>query len=469
MEAEPPADVFGARSLYAHMARSVSTSSDDSLSADSYLTVLYVPSFNKPDRSRRSSEDSADSHQATTTTQTNGDESPPRSHLDEIRYEECVHYLQEYARQDLMQFMFQHCRYSEACTLFFPIDSVPPPPLPPLQKPDSLATDYGSLDDLCEHCVAFGVVPTLERVIGARGVDTSNPDSPVAQHTAAALTRICTYFETHRHFNHLYRFQVLKKDYVAAGLCCIQLYLNSSNQEQALRHLEHAKVHFDEGLLARQQSGEGTKGVTKASRGKLPSQKLTEEELIKFTARVAVQIDVVRTFGDGEGPPWKHSLFGNPGDADTVKRRCDVAEKLVEKNFDLAFQIIYEFNLTAVHIYASVAASLAERKKGNQLTELMRNIKGTIEDDDWDQVLGAAINVYAYRHRERPTGLIDKLSSNHRKVLACVICGRLKSAFQIASRSESISDVQYVAHVARQTGSLAVEDLCKQWLASHSY
>lgn len=35
----------------------------------------------------------------------------------------------------------------------------------------------------------------------------------------------------------------------------------------------------------------------------------------------------------------------------------------------------------------------------------------------------------------------------YRKVLACVICGRLKSAFQIASRSESISDVQYVAHV----------------------
>ena len=28
------------------------------------------------------------------------------------------------------------------------------------------------------------------------------------------------------------------------------------------------------------------------------------------------------------------------------RRRCDVAEKLVEKNFDLAFQIIYEFNLT---------------------------------------------------------------------------------------------------------------------------
>lgn len=39
-----------------------------------------------------------------------------------------------------------------------------------------------------------------------------------------------------------------------------------------------------------------------------------------------------------------------------------------------------------MHIYAGVAAYLAERKKSNQLAELLRNIKGTIEDDDWDQV-----------------------------------------------------------------------------------
>lgn len=41
----------------------------------------------------------------------------------------------------------------------------------------------------------------------------------------------------------------------------------------------------------------------------------------------------------------------------------------------------------AVDIYAAVAASLAERKKGNQLNEFLRNIKGTIYDDDWDEVL----------------------------------------------------------------------------------
>lgn len=49
----------------------------------------------------------------------------------------------------------------------------------------------------------------------------------------------------------------------------------------------------------------------------------------------------------------------------------------------------------------------------------------------------------------------------YRKVLACVICGRLKSAFQIASRSESISDVQYVAHVVMNSITADCVDLLR--------
>ncbi|KAI6681520.1 hypothetical protein NL676_035401 [Syzygium grande] len=59
------------------------------------------------------------------------------------------------------------------------------------------------------------------------------------------------------------------------------------------------------------------------------------------------------------------------------------------------------------------------------------------------------------------------LTSSHRKVLACVICGRLKSAFQIASRSGSVADVQYVAHQALHANALPVLDMCKQWLAQY--
>ncbi|GKE39631.1 hypothetical protein Tco_1463036, partial [Tanacetum coccineum] len=48
-----------------------------------------------------------------------------------------------------------------------------------------------------------------------------------------------------------------------------------------------------------------------------------------------------------------------------------------------------------------------------------------------------------------------------------VICGRLKSAFQIASRSGSVADVQYVAHQALHANALPVLDMCKQWLAQY--
>ncbi|KAH7840144.1 hypothetical protein Vadar_013191 [Vaccinium darrowii] len=230
---------------------------------------------------------------------------------------------------------------------------------------------------------------------------------------------------------------VIKKDHVAAGLCCIQLFMNSSSQEEAIKHLENAKMHFDDGLSARYKAGDSTKLVTKGIRGKSASEKLSEEGLVKFSARVAIQVDVVRSFNDADGPQWKYSLFGNPNDPETFRRRCKIGETLIEKNFDLAFQVIYEFNLPAVDIYAGVAASLAERKRGGQLTEFFRNIKGTIDDDDWDQVL------------------------------ACVVCGRLKSAFQIASRSGSVADVQYVAHQALHANALPVLDMCKQWLAQY--
>ncbi|XP_024541382.1 uncharacterized protein LOC9656299 [Selaginella moellendorffii] len=465
VEACPAADVHAARSLYVHMAKSASSSSDDSLSADSYLNVLYIPTFTRADRSRRTTEEASER-----LSYFNADEiSVPLSNLDNVRFEECKYYLDEYGRSLLLGFMFRHGRYREACSLFFPVGTLPPIPANLSSgSVTSLTTEYGTVDDLCDLCVGYGAIPILEHVIETRISSASSEDTQVSQHTFAALTRICFYFETHRHFNHLYRFQVLKKDYIAAGLCCIQLFLNSATQDQALRNLERAKGHFEEGLLARQQAIENVKSAAKASRGKSPSEKLTDEDLIKFSARLSVQMEVVKCFSDADGPPWKRSLFGNPNDNDTFKRRCEVAEALVEKNFDLAFQIIYDFGLPAVYIYAGVAAALAEKRKYNNLVDLLRNIKGTIDNEDLDQIIGAAISVYANRHRERPDRLIEMLSSTHRKVLACVMCGRLKTAFQIASRSNNIGDVEWVRQQARMTGALPVEDMCKQWLARAS-
>ncbi|CAN6456405.1 unnamed protein product [Victoria cruziana] len=470
IESGPPVDVSAVRSMYEHLARSAPTILDDSLSADAYLSVLHISTFPRSERSRRSQ--LVTSHPDVSTSLEDSDDGP-RSNLDNARYTECVNYLQEYAKQEMLDFMFRHGRYAEACSLFFPPNAVPPPPQPSHhaavtptaspQRPDALATDYGTIDDLCDLCVGYGAMSILEHVLAARSEAAASQNVAVIEHTSLALNRICTYCETHKHFNFLYKFQVLKKDHVAAGLCCIQLFMNSCAQEEATKHLENAKLHFEEGLSARHRAGESIKLLSKSMRGKSASVKLSEEDLVKFSSRVTIQVNVVKSFNDNDGPPWKHSLFGNPNDPETFRRRCEVAETLAEKNFDLAFQVIYEFNLPAVDIYAAVAKTLAERKKGNQLTEFLRNIKGTIDDSDWDQVLLAAIVIYANKHRERPDRLIDMLKSVHRKVIACVICGRLKTAFQIASRNGSTADVDYVAHQALLSNALPVVDMCRQW------
>ncbi|XP_058202196.1 uncharacterized protein LOC131316773 isoform X2 [Rhododendron vialii] len=325
IEGSPPVDVSAVRSMYEHLARSAPAILDDSLSADSYLNVLYMPStFPRSERSRRSQESESDNFLHSFEF-----EDGPRSNLDSVRYLECVNYLQEYACQNLLGFMFRHGHYKDACLLFFPPNAVPPPPQPSSlsivtsssspQRPDPLATDYGTIDDLCDLCIGYGAMPVLEEVLSTRISSAAPQDVIFNQYTAAALARICVYCELHKHFNYLYRFQVIKKDHVAAGLCCIQLFMNSSSQEEAIKHLENAKMHFDDGLSARYKTGDSTKLVTKGIRGKSASGKLSEEGLVKFSARVAIQVDVVRSFNDADGPPWKYSLFGNPNDPETFR------------------------------------------------------------------------------------------------------------------------------------------------------
>lgn len=123
----------------------------------------------------------------------------------------------QFARQHLLAFMFKHGRYNDACLLFFPPNSVPLPPQPSSvgivtsssspQRTDPLATDYGTIDDLCDFCIGYNAMPVLEEVISSR-MSSSQQDVSVIQYSAAALNRVCLYCENHRHFNFLYKFQV---------------------------------------------------------------------------------------------------------------------------------------------------------------------------------------------------------------------------------------------------------------------
>lgn len=103
--------------------------------------------------------------------------------------------------------------------LFFPPDALPAPPQPSSvgtvtsasspQRPDPLATDYGTIDDLCDLCIGYGAMSILEEVISAKLSSTKPHDGAANQYMAIALGRIRNFCETHKHFNYLYIFQVL--------------------------------------------------------------------------------------------------------------------------------------------------------------------------------------------------------------------------------------------------------------------
>lgn len=92
---------------YDHLAKSAPTILDDSLSADSYLNVLYMPStFPRSERSRRLGESAS----STSMTDTDFDDEP-RSNLDSIRYLECVNYLHEVCQPLIVTLLPQSLKF----------------------------------------------------------------------------------------------------------------------------------------------------------------------------------------------------------------------------------------------------------------------------------------------------------------------------------------------------------------------
>lgn len=130
----------------------------------------------------------------------------------------CFLLILQHSRQNLLGFMFRHGHFKDACMLFFPPCALPPPLQPSFvaavssssspQRTDPLATEYGTIEILCEFCVGYGAISSLEEVITETLESAKHQDQAINQYIAGALTRICTFFESNRHFNYLYKFLV---------------------------------------------------------------------------------------------------------------------------------------------------------------------------------------------------------------------------------------------------------------------
>lgn len=124
----------------------------------------------------------------------------------------------QYHPSGVLPFLFRHGRFGEACHVFLahlPPQSAPAPPTPPpLAGPaarpaagggDLLVSAVGTLEELCELCVAHGAMPALERAVAERSGAAGEEG---AAQRSAVLAKMAAFCEAHRHFHHLYRIQV---------------------------------------------------------------------------------------------------------------------------------------------------------------------------------------------------------------------------------------------------------------------
>ena len=114
-----------------------------------------------------------------------------------------------------------HGHYNDACVLFFPPNAVPPPPQPSILGGSSnfifipskaRSIGYRLWDNRWFVWIVYWLwcnVCYWKHLFSTRMSSAIPRDVAVNQYTAAALVRIWIYCETHKHFNYLYKFQVI--------------------------------------------------------------------------------------------------------------------------------------------------------------------------------------------------------------------------------------------------------------------
>eukprot|EP00698_Gefionella_okellyi_P019228 TRINITY_DN5871_c0_g1_i1.p1 TRINITY_DN5871_c0_g1~~TRINITY_DN5871_c0_g1_i1.p1 ORF type:complete len:279 (+),score=65.88 TRINITY_DN5871_c0_g1_i1:327-1163(+) len=257
------------------------------------------------------------------------------------------------------------------------------------------------------------------------------------------------------------------KDEVRAGMTSVQMFLNAVDFAPQLQHLANAEQHFEAAMSSMQQRRRRSqRGETDPA----PAHKeaLTEADVALSLKKVRRQMEVCKLFFEAQmkgQAPLQMSLFGS------TNKQCGIAEQVVLLNsYALAFSIIQEFRLPAVPIYVNAAKKLIQRKQLSKVQDLLRNVKGTIQDREWDAVITGLIKIFAIEFEDPRTGekYIDKLEAVDARCVASVICGNMRRAYtdaaQVHKDTGSTERMRWVRQQAELASNKRVRDYCDEFL-----
>ena len=195
---------------------------------------------------------------------------------------------------------------------------------------------------------------------------------------------------------------------------------------------------------------------------------LTFSELTRYVKTTTLQIQVTKyLYAQYKGSPEQLTLLTTSTLFGTTSQKKELTERLlVLHNFDLAFQIIQDFQLPIKQIYVNAVSEMSRRRQTTKILELLKNIKGSISDQEWDEVVMTSIEVFYNELADEKTAekLQERLIDPYTKAKALIVCDKLKPAYLQAVKLRSSQLVKEIQIKAKKSDARAIYDLCTKYL-----
>lgn len=355
---------------------------------------------------------------------------PKRKHtLDSIRYMQCVFYLQKYGSDELlMQFWLRHNLIEDALRHL-------------MCKPT------------IEHKVFMCIVRhALSHNLFLRFKDAIHKMDPSLKKWREPLLSVCKELNSLKMYQLLIEFQLIMKDYVRAGLTCVKIFTKTENLPVKLHYLNSASKYFSESLEAEIAT----------------DNPISKADVSKYIRTAKLQFKVTNYYYEAAKEithplPHEVSLFG------ALKIKMAITENLiVNRNFDLGFQIIQEYRLSASEIYRGAIEHLARSRQTKKIDELLKNIRALMKDSEIDLCILSAIEVYVKEFQDYQTAdeFVSKMKTSSLICEAFILCKQLKNAYFLAVKINDMRLVRKIRDAAKEYDMKREYELCEKFLSS---
>ncbi|XP_068933883.1 zinc finger FYVE domain-containing protein 26 isoform X2 [Petaurus breviceps papuanus] len=375
---------------------------------------------------------------------------PEGKSMNNTYYQECLFYLHHYSTNlAIISFYMRHNCMREALQHLRKKESPPEVFIEGIFQPSYTSGKLHILENLLED-----IDPTLES-------------------WGKYLIAACQHLQKKNYYHLIYELQQFMKDQVRAAMTCIRFFCHKAKTYAELgekltwllKAKDHLKIYLQEASRST-----GKKKLT------FFRKKMNAADVSRHMNTVGLQLEVTRFLHQCENAGTSQitalplpTLFGNNNMKMDVACKVMLGGKNVEDGFGIAFRVLQDFKLDAPATYCKVAQQLVKLEKYSEIRQLLKcvNESGVATKSDGDTILLSCLEKFQSIPSQELDGLIQAIHSDDNKVLAYLMCSKLRSAYLIAVKQEhsrATDLVQQVHQAAQSSRDEVVQDICAQWL-----